>query len=202
MPGIRLEPLAERHLPDLAELVADPDVLRFTRVPDPAPPGFPRSWLELYEAGRRDGTREAFAALDEEGRFAGLGLAFDIDREAAELELGYIVAPAARGRGVATEILRLLTRWALAEVGAQRVRLIVDVDNAASHRVAERCGYVREGVLRSLHLKQGVRMDAVLWSRLATDPEPPGASPSAGAPAHGRRDAGGRTGRATRSPSS
>jgi RimJ/RimL family protein N-acetyltransferase len=169
---VRLEPLAERHLPDVAELVADPDVLRFTRVPDPPPPGFARAWLDVYEAGRREGTREGFAALDEVGRFAGLGLAFDIDREAAELELGYIVAPAARGRGVATQILRLLTRWALTELGAQRVRLIIDVENPASHRVAARCGYVREGVLRSLHLKQGVRMDAAIWSRLPSDPEP------------------------------
>jgi RimJ/RimL family protein N-acetyltransferase len=36
--------------------------------------------------------------------------------------------------------------------------------------VAERCGYVHEGTLRSSHLKQGIRIDAELWSRLPADP--------------------------------
>jgi hypothetical protein len=37
--------LAERHLSDVEALLDDPDVLRFTRVPDPPPPDFARSWL-------------------------------------------------------------------------------------------------------------------------------------------------------------
>jgi RimJ/RimL family protein N-acetyltransferase len=48
--------------------------------------------------------------------------------------------------------------------------LIIDVENQASARVAERCGYRREGVMRSLHLKRGRRIDAALWSRLPSDP--------------------------------
>jgi RimJ/RimL family protein N-acetyltransferase len=167
---VRLVPLAEQHLDDLAGLFDDPDVLRFTRLPVPPPPGFAASWLERYESGRRDGTREAFAALDEAGRFVGLALAPEIDREGRELELGYIVAPAARGRGVGTAMLAALTRWALQDVQALRVYLIIDVENAASERVAERCGYVREGVMRSIHLKQDLRVDAGVWSRLPSDP--------------------------------
>jgi RimJ/RimL family protein N-acetyltransferase len=168
--SIRLLELASEHLGGMADVVNDPDVLRFTRFPDPPPPDFPQRWLERYEEGRRDGTREAFAAVDEAGGFVGVGLAPEINREGREMELGYIVAPAARGRGVATEILRLLTRWAFDEVGALRCYLIINVDNVASERVAERCGYVREGVMRSLHLKGDLRDDASLWSRLPTDP--------------------------------
>ena len=70
---------------------------------------------------------------------------------------------------MATEILRQLTTWAFAEVGALRISLVIDVDNPASERVAERCVYVREGVMRSIHLKQGLRIDASLWSRLPSD---------------------------------
>jgi RimJ/RimL family protein N-acetyltransferase len=44
------------------------------------------------------------------------------------------------------------------------------VENAPSKRIAERCGYQREGVMRSIHLKQDRRVDAELWSRLPTDP--------------------------------
>jgi RimJ/RimL family protein N-acetyltransferase len=173
MEPVRLEPLDEAHLGAVAAMLSDPDVLRFTRVPDPTPDGFAREWLETYEAGRRDGTREAFAALDGDGRFVGLALAFGIDRTGAEAELGYIVAPAARGRGLGTAILRALTDWAFAETGVQRLQLFIDVENPASLRVAERSGYVREGVVRSVHVKNGRRIDAVLLSRLPSDPAPP-----------------------------
>lgn len=53
-----------------------------------------------------------------------------------------------------------------------RLELLISVANEASKRVATRAGYVREGVLRSLYLKPGVREDTEIWSRLATDPEP------------------------------
>jgi RimJ/RimL family protein N-acetyltransferase len=168
--SVRLVPLAEAHLDDVAALLDDPDVLRFTRLPVPPPPDYARHWLTRYEAGRRDGTREAFAAVDDRGRFLGLALAVDIDREAREVELGYIVAPDARGRGVATGMLEALTRWAFAAAEALRIYLIIDVENGASSRVAERCGYVREGVMRSTHLKDDVRIDAAVWSRLPSDP--------------------------------
>jgi RimJ/RimL family protein N-acetyltransferase len=171
MPGIRLEPLAEAHVPALENMLTDGDLLRFTRVPEPVPPDFASTWLAFYEEGRRNGTREAFAVVDGgDAHFVGLALAPEINREAQTVELGYVVAPSARGRGVATEALRLLTEWALADAEAVRVELWIDVVNEASKRVAERCGYVREGILRSVYFKQGQRRDFEIWSRLSTDP--------------------------------
>ena len=166
---ITLAPLAREHLPAVEELLRDPDVLRFTRVPEPPPPDFAETWLGLYERGRRDGTREGFAVVDGDGEFLGLALAPRIEREARTAELGYVVAPAARGRGVATTALRLLTEWALAELGALRLELLIGVTNDASKRVAERNGYRFEGVLRSLHFKQDLRVDTEIWSRLPGD---------------------------------
>jgi RimJ/RimL family protein N-acetyltransferase len=165
---VRFEPFSEDHLPFLDALTADPESLRFTRIPDPPPPGFSRRWVERYEEGRRNGTHEAFAAVADDGTFLGLSLVPEIDRDAREAELGYMFVPAARGRGVATAMLRHLTAWAF-EQGALRATLIIDVDNPASERVAARCGYVREGVMRSIHVKGDLRTDAALWSRLPSD---------------------------------
>lgn len=173
MEPVRLEPLSDDHLDHMPALLADPEVLRFTRVPEPPPADFARQWLDRYEVARQDGSAEAFAAVDPDGRFLGLALAPEIDREAREVELGYILHLAARGHGFATEMLRLLTRWAFEELGALRIELVINVDNAASERVAERCGYTREGVARSIHLKQDIRIDAAIWSRLPSDPNPP-----------------------------
>ena len=170
MSAIRLQPLSAAHLDGVRALVSDPDVLRFTRVPEPAPLGFPEQWVGRYEEGRHDGLREGFAIEDAASAgFLDLALAPTIDREGRTAELGYIVAPAARGRGVATAALRLLTDWAFSELAALRLELLIGVENQASKRVAERCGYEREGVLRSTHLKQGIREDVEIWSRLAVD---------------------------------
>jgi len=138
-------------------------------VPVPVPEGFEREWLQRYEEGRADGTREGFAIVDDDGSFLGLALAFGIDREGRELELGYTITPAARGRGAATWAVRALTEWALRELHPLRIQLQISADNAASKRVAGRAGYVYEGTLRSVHFKQGRRVDAVLLSRLRTD---------------------------------
>ena len=170
MGGIRLERFGEQHLDSLDPLLGDPETHRFTRIPVAPSPDYPRIWLQRYEEGRRAGTREAFAIVDsEDGALLGLVLSPRIDREARTAELGYVLAPAARGRGVATEALRQLTEWAFAE-GMLRLELLIGVDNDRSRRVAERCGYRFEGILRSAHLKADLRADTELWSRLPTDP--------------------------------
>jgi RimJ/RimL family protein N-acetyltransferase len=139
-------------------------------VPEPPPDGFSRTWLARYEEGRRQGTREAFAVLDaNDGTFLGIAVAPKIDAPARTLELGYAMAPGARGRGVATATLRWLTAWAFETHGARRLELIIGVANEASKAVARRCGYQKEGVLRSLHLKQEIWEDAEIWSRISTD---------------------------------
>lgn len=169
MSELRLELLTEAHLVDFEQLLDDPEVLKFTRLPDPPVPGFATEWYARYQAARQDGTREAFAAVAPDGAFLGVALAPHIDDEAREMELGYLVAPGARGRGVGTEMLRQLTSWALTEGRAMRVTLVINVTNVASQVVAARAGYTYEGVLRSVYFKQGARTDVQLWSRLPTD---------------------------------
>jgi RimJ/RimL family protein N-acetyltransferase len=165
---IRLVRLGTRHVGELDALLHDPDVMRFTPAPDPPQEGFAEGWVARYEAGREDGSCAGFAAYDPDGVFVGIALAPTINPAAQELELGYIVAPAERGKGRGQALLDELTRWALEEAEALRIVLRIDVDNVASLRVAERCGYLREGVLRSCYSKPGQRTDLVLLSLLAT----------------------------------
>jgi RimJ/RimL family protein N-acetyltransferase len=77
------------------------------------------------------------------------------------------VAAEARGRGVCTSALRLVSRMALDDLDVQRMELITDPDNVASQRVAEKVGYRREGILRA-HLRHpdGRIRDSVMFSLL------------------------------------
>jgi RimJ/RimL family protein N-acetyltransferase len=166
--AVRLVPFDRGHLEAFRSLLGDPEILRFTRFPAEPPDDFPERWLARYEAGRETGRNEAFAILADE-EFAGIAVAPEIHRDARTAELGYLVTAAMRGRGIASAALAQLTDWAFAELGALRLELLIGAENEASKRVAERCGYVREGVLRSIWFKGDLRQDTEIWSRLPTD---------------------------------
>ena len=89
-------------------------------------------------------------------------------------ELGYLLGPEARGRGVATRALALLVAYAFAELGMARIQALVHPDNPASGRVLERLGFRREGLLRAYRAGEHGREDRVMYSLLADELEAPG----------------------------
>jgi RimJ/RimL family protein N-acetyltransferase len=91
----------------------------------------------------------------------------DDDRFVAEI--GYWVAKAARGRGVATRAVRLVSRWAVRDLGVQRLELMTRVENEGSQRVAVAAGFRREGVLRSYITHRAGQFDVVMFSLLPSD---------------------------------
>lgn len=84
------------------------------------------------------------------------------------VEIGYWLFLEARGRGVATRVVRALTEHAL-EGGIWRVEAHVRIGNAGSERVLERLGFEREGVKRKYLRHLGGRVDATLFALLADD---------------------------------
>jgi RimJ/RimL family protein N-acetyltransferase len=89
-----------------------------------------------------------------------------VDLPERRAAVGYWLAPHARGRGVATHATRLLAGWAFERLGLERLELTCGPDNVASQRVAERCGFTREGMLRSHMRFKGGRRDTVVYSLL------------------------------------
>src|SRR6266516_6045128 len=153
----------------MLELVQDDQIMRYTRVPDGADEAFVRSWIGRYENGWSDGSRAGFAVVDRVGELLAFAAFVQLDLDAGEGEIGYAVGPPARGRGIATRSLALLTRWGFDQLQLVRLELMIEVGNAGSARVAERGGYRLEGVLRSKHFKDGRRADLGVWSRLRDD---------------------------------
>lgn len=99
----------------------------------------------------------------------------------ARAEIGYWVAPAARGRGVATRATLAVAAWSFAALGVRRLELLTDTANVASQRVAEKAGFTREGLLRAFmapadesgSVDEQPRRDAYAYSLLPADLSPP-----------------------------
>jgi RimJ/RimL family protein N-acetyltransferase len=86
--------------------------------------------------------------VTDSGRIVG-GVGFLSSPEAdGSVEIGYGLAPSAQGRGYATEAVHALVALARAQ-GASSVVAMTEPDNAASHRVLERCGFVPDGEIES-----------------------------------------------------
>jgi RimJ/RimL family protein N-acetyltransferase len=108
------------------------------------------------------------AAHAESGEIVGGGTIHHLDTERRIVEIGYFVLPAARRRGYATTIARLLAEHAFS-LGVERVAAYVNVGNVASERVLENAGFTREGVVRSMPKPDGRRIDKTLFSLLPGD---------------------------------
>jgi RimJ/RimL family protein N-acetyltransferase len=124
--------------------------------------------LVEYERARKRGEQVEFALAEPREHAVVLGGAAlnGVDLSQRRAAVGYWLAPSARGRGVATHAVRLIARWAFDELGLERLELNCGPDNRASQRVADRCGFTREGTLRSHMPFKGGRRDTVVFGLL------------------------------------
>ena len=79
---------------------------------------------------------------------------------------GYWLGESYWGRGIMTAAVRAASDFAFGHFDVVRLEAPVFEWNTASMRVLEKCGFVREGVLRNSVLKDGQLIDAVLYARL------------------------------------
>jgi RimJ/RimL family protein N-acetyltransferase len=165
---VLLRPWRETDVPSLLDAFSDPFFLFFSDwAPETEADAY--SCLVDYEHARKRGDQVQLALVEprDDDVVLGGGSLNSIDLEQGRAAVGYWLTPEARGRGVVTHAVRLIARWAFDDVGIARLELTCGPDNRASQRVAERCGFTREGVLRSHMPFQGGRRDTVVFSLLA-----------------------------------
>jgi RimJ/RimL family protein N-acetyltransferase len=167
--GVLLRRWREADLDQIVAACRDPEIARWTTVPLGYAPADGREFLaaqrdrwhcgEALELAVADAAREASVLGSVALRGLGDGRA----------DIGYWVAPAARGRGVATRAARLLAEYAFATLAVERLEVLVHPDNAASLGVARAAGFRREGLLRARAVIRGRRHDMAAFSRLPGD---------------------------------
>ncbi len=160
--GLQLSRPRERDVPDIVAACQDPEIVRFTVVPQPYGTQQGEEYVRFAEESITSGSGLPLLARDGNGRvLASCGLV-DVGWLDAVCEVGYWVAPWARGRGVATAVSAALCAWVFDTTPLRRVELQAATINLPSLAVARRLGFTHEGIRRSA----GVQ-------RVVDDPDPP-----------------------------
>ena len=154
-----LRPFTLDDVPAITRACQDPEIQHWIPIlPRPYTEADARSFVAAEDLGHQ------FAIVEQGGLIGSIGMRVN---QFGTGHIGYWCAKEARGRGLTTRALRLVSRFGLDELGLGRLELITDPDNVASQRVAEKVGFTREAVLRShlLH-PDGRRRDSVMFSLL------------------------------------
>ena len=136
-----LRPLGEADLGDFAAIVADPEVQRFMHG---GPQNRAQAWRQMAIFRGHDALRgfsQNAVVERSSGRLLGRAGLWRPEGWPG-LEVGWVLARDAWGRGFATEAGLAWRDWAFDVLGADDLISVINPDNAASIRVAERIGHV------------------------------------------------------------
>jgi ribosomal-protein-alanine N-acetyltransferase len=119
---------------------------------------------------REEGT---LVIVDGDGRIVGEIEFFRAGTYWDAYELAYhLYDPTAAGKGYTTEAVQLLADYLFANKARHRLQLIILPGNAASRRIAEKCGFQLDGTIRQPFFHGGENVDVLMYSLLRTDPRP------------------------------
>ena len=147
--GLVLRAMTEADVPRIVEACADERTQYWLgRLPSPYTEDSARHYLQTQLENRATDSGIAWAVTEpgDDRQLAAISL-FAHVRD-VEVEIGYWTHPDARGRGLITRAVPLVTTYAFEELGVRRVRIGAAVGNAASRHVIESCGFRAYGTER------------------------------------------------------
>ena len=157
-PDVTLEPTAATHRAGLLEVADDERIARylFDRFPHPYTPADADTWIDMCMA---EDPPVNFTILFDGVVVGGVGCEPHSDILGGSAEMGWWLAPAWWGRGIAAIAARRLIDYCFTDLDLHRVEAGVFLANTASAKVAEKAGFVLEGIASEGYLKGGVLID-------------------------------------------
>src|SRR5438105_1801669 len=126
-----------------------------------------RDGRDFIKLARRMEPESLFAIAVDGAAVGGIGFVPQRDVDRVSSEVGYWLGEPYWGRGIATEALTAVTRYAMEAHGLTRLFALPFAHNAASCRVLEKAGYVLEARLRKSAIKEGRIFDQLQYAFIA-----------------------------------
>jgi RimJ/RimL family protein N-acetyltransferase len=162
--------LRQWKMDDAEALVRHADNINVARqLRDRFPHPYTRANASIFLKAATTVAEPSNLAIEVDGEAAcAIGYVAGIDVERYSAEIGYWLGESYWGRGIATEALVLVTNYVFTTANLLRLFALPFADNAASMRVLEKAGYVREAILRSSSVKYGKPRDQALYVKINT----------------------------------
>jgi RimJ/RimL family protein N-acetyltransferase len=167
---ITLRKPEERDIVPLYEGVQDPLIPKFTRIPANYQMANAEHFIRERSPNGFTMRTELQLVLDYDGEFAGALSFHTLDLDEEKAEIGYWLTAAMRGKGIATNAIKLLTEFGFESVGFHRIEALVVESNISSLKVLTKAGYLQEGVLRDKSCcGDGSRENMIMFAAIRTD---------------------------------
>lgn len=161
--GAQLRPWNFGDAPALTRHANDRGIWQNLR--DSFPHPYTAQDAEFYLCLMADQHRDLHLCIEADGQAVGsIGVHFKTDIRRRSAEIGYWLARACWGRGLATAAVQAVTEYVLAHFDVCRLYAVVFEPNGASARVLEKAGYELEATLRKSILKDGQMLDSRLYA--------------------------------------
>ena len=158
-------------VPAILEYVSHPSVSRV--VPEiGTTEGEVRKYVGLQGSNplfEKDRCSDLAIERKEDGRV--IGMLTLVCRDHLKAEIGYALGIEYRGRGYATEAAQALMAYGFDSLGLHRIEAKTSSGNPDSWQVMERLGMRREACLREAEMRDGKRVDGLIYGILASDPD-------------------------------
>ncbi|MFD9894265.1 GNAT family N-acetyltransferase [Amycolatopsis sp. NPDC059027] len=165
----RLRELRTTDVDDVVAIIGDDRVTRFLSF-DSRDRNYAESMISgVAERAAAEPRAEYYMAVTSLESDALIGFVRIATSGVRAAKLGYAIAAEFWGRGYATDAVRTMVDFAFARLELHRITAAIGPDNAASHVVVRKLGFVKEGVLRDHVFTNGAWRDSVLYSILASE---------------------------------
>ena len=175
MPDLSTERLLLRRMTmkdaqDVFEYSRDPEVARHVLWSAQKHISEAKDYIRYMTKRYRDDLPSSWGIIDKaSGRLVGTIGYMAFSEENASVEVGYSLARWLWGKGLMTEALRAVIDYTFDAMDVNRIEAQHEIDNPSSGRVMEKCGMVKEGVLRQRLYNKGEFKDVALYSILRGD---------------------------------
>ncbi|MEV1010972.1 GNAT family N-acetyltransferase [Streptomyces sp. NPDC049881] len=177
-----LRPFEEADLRELVDMMNDELTVAWTPVPHPYTLDEGRTWATRGAPAERTQGHGIVLAVTEHltHRLVGSVHLSHTNWRARSSEIGYIIAPWARGEGYAAEAVLAVVQWLFHDQHFERLELRTAAGNTASQQVAQKVGCISEGILRNADIVRSrtedggwtdIRTDIIVWGLLPEDLE-------------------------------
>jgi [ribosomal protein S5]-alanine N-acetyltransferase len=167
---LRLVRFSKKHFERMFEMRRHDEVMRYIERPRPAHIGEMDAFLEHHDSLINAGDGISWVVeIKSDGLLAGNVGFWRMKKEHHRAELGYMMLPEYWGKGIMSEALDAVLRYAFEVMKLHSIEADINPQNLASSKILERHGFTREAYFRENFYWEGKYLDSAIYSLLEQD---------------------------------